>query len=59
MDFFWNFRIVDSLDVLSFADGFVNDINSDNGHLYFKKVTFETQPEILAELKNKNSTKYK
>lgn len=42
IDFFWNFRVVDSYIVEDLVlDGYVEDISSDFGFLYYKLVTFE------------------
>lgn len=42
IDFFWNFRVVDSRLVNDLVvDGYVEDIESDFGFLYYKLVTFE------------------
>ena len=60
LDYLWNFRIVDTLEVKDyFVDGFVDDIISDFGHLYFKRISFGCSSEIIDELKSPNSAKYK
>jgi len=60
LDYLWNFRIVDTMEVKDYlVDGFVDDITSDFGHLYFKKISFGCEPEVLEDLRNPNSSQYK
>jgi hypothetical protein len=41
LDFFWNYRIVDSFEVKDeLFDGYVEDIDSDFEFIYYKKVNY-------------------
>jgi len=60
LDYLWNFRIVDTLEVKDYlVDGFVDDITSDFGNLYFKRISFGCEPEVLEELRNPKSAHHK
>jgi hypothetical protein len=60
VDFFWNFRVVDSFVVDDLVvDGYVEDIDSDFGFLYYKMVTFEGAGKLMVELQETNSDTYK
>jgi hypothetical protein len=50
VDFFWNYRIVDSFEVqdLMFG-GFVEAISADFGFLYYKKIQFKWENETIKE----------
>jgi len=51
LDFFWNFRVVDSFIVRDkIIDGFVDDIESDFGFLYYKIIKFEGSKKLFQEL---------
>ena len=44
LEFIWNFRVVDRIlckDPL--RDGFIEDIDSDFGFIYYKKIDFEAE----------------
>ena len=61
VDFFWNYRIVDSFEVKDIMfDGFVESISADFGFLYYKKVHFKWKHEdAKEEMKDMNSEKWK
>jgi len=42
LDYFWNFRVVDFYKVTDIvSDGFVEDIESDFGFIYYRRINFE------------------
>jgi hypothetical protein len=59
LDYFWNFRIVDSYNVNEkLIDGFIDDIYSDFDFMYYEKITFLGIKELMASLNDKSSKKY-
>jgi hypothetical protein len=61
LDFFWNYRIVDSFEVEDrMFDGFVADISADFGYLYYKKIHFDWETDtIKEEIKDTSSDTFK
>ena len=42
LDFFWNYRIVADISVKNrLIDGFIDDVDFDNGFVYYNQITFE------------------
>ena len=59
LEFIWNFRVVDRIlckDHL--RDGFIEDIDSDFGFIYYKKIDFEAE-QCLVGLKDSTSKWYR
>jgi hypothetical protein len=52
--------VVDSKKVEDIVeDGYVEDIDSDFGFIYYIKISFEGAPEVLHQMKDKTSIVYK
>ena len=60
LDYFWNFRVVDSFTVTDkLVDGFVDDIYSDFDFMYYSKITFNGVKTLMTSLNDVTSYKYK
>jgi hypothetical protein len=59
LDFFWNFRVVDTIVVENrILDGYIIDVDADFGFVYYTKITFKGAKEIMTQLSDKNSYLY-
>ena len=60
IDFYWQFRVVDSQKVEDIVvDGYVEDIDSDFGFIYFIKIEITDASDLIKQLKDKKSALYK
>jgi len=59
LEFFWNFRVVDTIPCQNrIMDGYVDDIDSDFGFVYYTKITFSGADELMKDLTDKKSSLY-
>jgi uncharacterized protein YqkB len=57
LDFFWNYRVVDSLECQDrLFEGYVEDIDSDFGFLYYKRVQYIWGKDKIENLEAKTNT---